>query len=104
MSGAVVPQVDIGSLTLGGLSAFAPLLAAFTGDDVSPMAMVQLENLGSLFHVSGLPSGTNRENINCADKGQFYGTIIRLRTRCKGFDTAELLSELRRSQVQKARI
>lgn len=53
MSSDVVPQVDIGALTIRGLSGFVPLLAAFTADDVSPMAMIQLENLGSLFHVSG---------------------------------------------------
>lgn len=49
----VSPQVDIGSLTLNGLASFTPILAALTADNVHPMAMVQLENLGSLFHTSG---------------------------------------------------
>jgi hypothetical protein len=49
----VVPQVDVGSLTLNGLAAFTPLIAALTADNVQPMAMIQLENLGSCFHTSG---------------------------------------------------
>ena len=49
----IVPQADVGSLTLRGLSGFVPLLAAFTADDVAPLAMIQLENLGSVFHING---------------------------------------------------
>lgn len=49
----ISPQVDVGLLTLNGLAAFTPVLAALTADNVQPMAMVQLENLGSLFHTSG---------------------------------------------------
>ncbi|KAL2786957.1 hypothetical protein BJX66DRAFT_328200 [Aspergillus keveii] len=46
-------QVDVGQLTVAGLGMFAPLLAAFTADDVAPMAMVQLERLGAAFPISG---------------------------------------------------
>lgn len=53
MSQSVIPQVDVGSLTLKGLSAFAPLLAALTADNVAPTTMIQLENLGTLFHING---------------------------------------------------
>ncbi|KFY19353.1 hypothetical protein V493_07998 [Pseudogymnoascus sp. VKM F-4281 (FW-2241)] len=49
----VVPQVDVGVLTLNGLAAFTPVLAALSADDVTPLAMVQMENLGSLFHING---------------------------------------------------
>ncbi|OBT80141.1 hypothetical protein VF21_00596 [Pseudogymnoascus sp. 05NY08] len=49
----VAPQVDVGGLTLNGLAAFAPVLAALSADDVTPLSMVQMENLGSLFHISG---------------------------------------------------
>lgn len=49
----VIPQVDVGALTLNGLAAFSPLMAAMTTDNVSPMAMIQLQNLGDLFHTSG---------------------------------------------------
>lgn len=49
----VTPQVDVGGLTLNGLAAFAPVLAALSADDVTPLAMVQMENLGSLFHING---------------------------------------------------
>jgi hypothetical protein len=49
----VQPQVDIGQLTFGSLSAFAPILAAVTADNVAPMAMIQLEQLGAAFPISG---------------------------------------------------
>ncbi|KFY01145.1 hypothetical protein V490_01062 [Pseudogymnoascus sp. VKM F-3557] len=49
----ITPQVDIGNLTLNGLTAFAPILAALSADDVAPLAMVQMENLGALFLVNG---------------------------------------------------
>ncbi|KFY76716.1 hypothetical protein V499_03717 [Pseudogymnoascus sp. VKM F-103] len=49
----VAPQVDVGGLTLNGLAAFAPVLSALSADDVTPLAMVQMENLGSLFHING---------------------------------------------------
>jgi hypothetical protein len=53
MPGDIVPQVDVGSLTLRGLTAFTPLLAALTTDNVAPLAMIQLENLGAIFHING---------------------------------------------------
>ncbi|KFY35311.1 hypothetical protein V494_06028 [Pseudogymnoascus sp. VKM F-4513 (FW-928)] len=49
----VSPQVDVGGLTLNGLAAFTPVLAALSADDVTPLAMVQMENLGSIFHING---------------------------------------------------
>lgn len=49
----IVPQVEVGSLTLNGLAAFTPLIAALTADNVQPAAMIQLEILGSCFHTSG---------------------------------------------------
>ena len=53
MPSDVVPQVDVGSLSLKSLTAFTPLLAALTSDDVAPPAMIQLESLGALFHTNG---------------------------------------------------
>ncbi|OBT61531.1 hypothetical protein VE03_08900 [Pseudogymnoascus sp. 23342-1-I1] len=49
----ISPQVDVGAPTLNGLAAFAPVLATLSADEVMPMAMVQMENLGSLFHING---------------------------------------------------
>lgn len=49
----ITPQVDVGALTLNGLAAFAPVLAVLSADDVTPLAIVQMENLGSLFHING---------------------------------------------------
>jgi hypothetical protein len=49
----VSPQVDVGTLTLNGLAAFSPLIAALSTDNVSPLAMIQLEKLGTLFYRSG---------------------------------------------------
>ncbi|KAI0170580.1 hypothetical protein BJ166DRAFT_198523 [Pestalotiopsis sp. NC0098] len=53
MSGNVALQADVGSLGLSGLGAFTTLLSAASTDNVQPMAMILLENLGSLFHVNG---------------------------------------------------
>ncbi|KAL9082735.1 MAG: hypothetical protein Q9165_008803 [Trypethelium subeluteriae] len=53
MSDAVQLQADIGSLSLHGLGAFSTILTALSADDVVPMAMIQLERLGALFHISG---------------------------------------------------
>lgn len=53
MSGNVALQADVGILGLSGLGAFTTLLSAMSADNVQPMAMMLLENLGSLFHVNG---------------------------------------------------
>jgi hypothetical protein len=53
MANQVVPQVDIGALSLRGLSAFGPLLAALSADNVAPTAMLQMQALGSCFLTSG---------------------------------------------------
>lgn len=49
----ITPQVDVGSLTLNGLTALTPLLSVLSADNVDSLAMVQMENLGSLFHING---------------------------------------------------
>ncbi|KAL3425078.1 hypothetical protein PVAG01_04359 [Phlyctema vagabunda] len=49
----VTPQVDVGALTLNRLASFAPILATLSADNVAPLAMIQMENLGSMFHVNG---------------------------------------------------
>lgn len=53
MTNSVSLQADIGSLGLSGLGAFTTILSAMSRDNVQPMAMMLLENLGSLFHVNG---------------------------------------------------
>ena len=53
MSQAVAPQMDVGSFSLRGLTLVAPLLAVISSDNVSPTAVVQMENLGALFHING---------------------------------------------------
>ncbi|MCJ1463375.1 hypothetical protein MMC07_001982 [Pseudocyphellaria aurata] len=53
MANQVIPQVDVGGLTLQGLSAFGPLLASISADNVVPTAMIQMENLGGRFLISG---------------------------------------------------
>jgi hypothetical protein len=49
----IQPQVDIGQLKFGSLGAFAPILAAVTADNITPMAMIELEQLGAAFPISG---------------------------------------------------
>ncbi|CAG9997494.1 unnamed protein product, partial [Clonostachys byssicola] len=53
MSQQVQAQADVGSLSLTGLGAFTNLLAILSADNVSPIAMIQMKDLGSLFHVNG---------------------------------------------------
>jgi hypothetical protein len=53
MSGEINLQADVGQLTLQGLSAFSTLLATLTADNVNPMAMIQMENLGAAFPING---------------------------------------------------
>ena len=53
MAGAIVPQVDLGSLGLRGFSSFSSLLAAISADNVTHTAVAQMEQLGSMFLVSG---------------------------------------------------
>jgi hypothetical protein len=57
MSGSFSPEVDIGALSLSGLEAFSTVLATLSSDDVQPAAMLQLEQLGRNFPISG-PLGT----------------------------------------------
>jgi hypothetical protein len=53
MSDAMSTQVDIGNLSLASLEAFSTVLATLSADDVQPIAMIQLQNLGAAFPVSG---------------------------------------------------
>ncbi|EFQ30408.1 uncharacterized protein GLRG_05552 [Colletotrichum graminicola M1.001] len=54
---AVQLQSDVGTLAFAGLGAFSTVLSAMSADDVHPIAMIQLENLGLLFHVNGTNAG-----------------------------------------------
>ena len=53
MSRDVQLQADIGSLGLQGLGAFTSILATLSADNVSSLALIQLEQLGSNFPVNG---------------------------------------------------
>ena len=53
MANQIVPQVDIGALSLQGLLAFTPLLATLSADNVTLTAMLQLRDLGGCFLTSG---------------------------------------------------
>ncbi|KAJ6138764.1 hypothetical protein N7471_005250 [Penicillium samsonianum] len=53
MSDAVGMQADIGSLSLASLGPFSTILTALSADDVQPMALLQLQDLGAAFPVSG---------------------------------------------------
>ena len=53
MAGAIQGQADVGALSLQGLGAFSTVLATLSADNVAPMAMIQLEQLGSMFPTNG---------------------------------------------------
>ena len=46
-------QVDVGNLSLAGLNSVRSLISALSTDDVQPAAMLQVQDLGSLFHANG---------------------------------------------------
>ena len=53
MSGSVILQSDVGNLGIQGLGAFTNILATLSADNVTPMAMIQMEKLGATLPVSG---------------------------------------------------
>lgn len=50
---AVQLQADVGQLSIQGLGAFSTVLTVLSADNVAPMAMIQMEQFGNLFNVSG---------------------------------------------------
>lgn len=46
-------QADVGALGLAGLGAFSNILAALSADNVAPLALIQMQQLGSIFLVDG---------------------------------------------------
>ena len=50
---SVQSQADVGALGIQGLGAFSTILATLSADNVNPMAMVQMEQLGSHFLTNG---------------------------------------------------
>ena len=50
---SVQSQADVGALSIQGLGAFSTILATLSADNVSPIAMVQMEQLGSHFLTNG---------------------------------------------------
>ena len=53
MSGTIQPQADVGMLGLQGLSAFSSILAILSADNVVPMALLQLQSLGTMLPTNG---------------------------------------------------
>lgn len=53
MSRAVQSQADVGNLSLAGLSAFSSILATLSADNVVPMALIQMGELGAALPTSG---------------------------------------------------
>ena len=53
MSRAVQSQADVGNLSLAGLSAFSSVLATLSADNIVPMALIQMGELGAALPTSG---------------------------------------------------
>ncbi|KAL8723245.1 MAG: hypothetical protein Q9225_000435 [Loekoesia sp. 1 TL-2023] len=53
MSQEVQLQADVGSLSIRGLGAFTSMLATLSADNVAPMALIQMEKLGTTLPTSG---------------------------------------------------
>ncbi|KAI4105437.1 MAG: hypothetical protein L6R37_002700 [Teloschistes peruensis] len=63
MSGSVSLQTDVGNLGLAGLSSMRTVLSALSTDDVQPAAMLQIQDIGSLFHVNGKFASTISDEL-----------------------------------------
>jgi hypothetical protein len=53
MSREVQLQADVGSLGLQGFGAFTSILATLSADNIVPMALIQMKNLGTNIPVNG---------------------------------------------------
>ncbi|KAL8707180.1 MAG: hypothetical protein Q9220_007747 [cf. Caloplaca sp. 1 TL-2023] len=56
-------QADVGNLGLAGLGGFRSILATLSTDDVQPSAMLQLQDIGSLFHANGAFASTVSDEL-----------------------------------------
>ena len=53
MSGTIKSQADVGMLSLQGLSAFGSILAIISADNLFPIALIQMQNLGTMLPTNG---------------------------------------------------
>ncbi|KAL8692388.1 MAG: hypothetical protein Q9218_002578 [Villophora microphyllina] len=63
MSDTVSLQADVGNLSLAGLNSFRSVLSALSTDDVQPSAMLQVQDIGSLFHANGKFASTVSDEL-----------------------------------------
>ncbi|KAL8723967.1 MAG: hypothetical protein Q9181_007049 [Wetmoreana brouardii] len=63
MSGTVDLQADVGNLGLAGLHSVRSVLSALSTDDVQPSAMLQVQDVGSLFHANGKFASTVSDEL-----------------------------------------
>ncbi|KAI4126045.1 MAG: hypothetical protein LQ347_005126 [Umbilicaria vellea] len=69
MADAIALQADLGLIGAQGFGAFKDILAAASADNVAPGALLQIEQLGSLFHCNG----------------KYLNRIVDLLQRCESF-------------------
>ena len=53
MPGDVALQTDVGALSVQSLGAVTSILTAVSADSLAPLALMEMESLGALFHTSG---------------------------------------------------
>lgn len=63
MSGTVSLQADVGNLGSFGLNSFRSVLSALSTDDVQPAAMLQVQDIESLFHANGKFASTVSDEL-----------------------------------------
>ncbi|KAI1644371.1 uncharacterized protein F4817DRAFT_219801 [Daldinia loculata] len=74
MSGIVSLQADIGSIPPGAvelLRSIAPIMRSLTADNVSPLAVIQIEDIGRCFHTSGLLANRTRDALTRSGSVRF---------------------------------
>lgn len=91
MSGAVALQADLGLLGTQGFGVFKDILAAASADNVAPGALLQIEQLGSLFHCNGKYLNRVPDLLQRCESFRFERLALTVGWR--RHDTASLLSK-----------
>ncbi len=90
MSQEISPQVDVGGLSLRGLSTFSSILTKLSTDEVAPAAMLQMERLSTFFPVSGPKAARVSDLLQRCNSVRLDRLALAIRWR-KG-DSASLMS------------
>ena len=91
MSREVQLQADVGGLGLQGLGAFTSILATFSADTIVPMALIQMQKLGTALPTSGEYAESVKDLLRCCNDVRLDHLALVIGRRKN--DTASLMAE-----------